>query len=107
MSTPTTVNRQVAWARGLRARMIASMGGKCVICGLTTNLTFDCIRPMGGNHHRMSSVKRMTFYLAQWRAGNLQVLCHQHNSEKGAKPQQRYLPTLAPSLFGDPQFPKD
>lgn len=89
----------MVWAQTKRAHLMRVLGGKCVRCGLTTNLTFDCIRATGGAHHRLSSVNRMTFYYGQWRMGNLQILCHGCNSAKGAKAQERYLPGLAPSLL--------
>lgn len=78
------------------------LGDKCAYCGITTNLTFDCIKPTGGKHHKLSSVNRMSFYLGQWRAGNLQILCHTCNTKKSDKPQERYLPGLAPSLLPPP-----
>lgn len=89
-------SRQTRWAREKRAWMMAVLGGKCVRCALTTNLTFDCIRPTGDRHHRMSSVQRVTYYMRQMRAGNLQVLCHACNSAKGATHQDAYRLTVSP-----------
>jgi hypothetical protein len=74
---------------------MAILGRRCVMCGITTNLTFDCIRATGGAHHKLSSPSRMSFYLAQFRRGNLQVLCHDCNSRKGAKPMPKYSVTVA------------
>jgi len=72
-----------AWNNARRERLLRQLGGKCARCGTTENLTFDCIRPTGDRHHRMSSVQRMSYYLRQARMGNLQVLCHYHNTLKG------------------------
>lgn len=88
----STVSRQVVWAQKKRAWLMAVLDNRCKYCGETSNLTFDCIRPTGGVHHRLSSVARMTFYVHQFRQGNVQILCHDCNSKKGAKPQPRYLP---------------
>lgn len=100
-ASKSTVSRQVVWAKKKRAWLMGVLGGRCQYCGLTTNLTFDCIRPTGGVHHRLSSVLRMTFYVAQFRQGNLQILCHACNSAKGAKPQPRYLRPLLNSPITD------
>jgi hypothetical protein len=75
--------------------MLRVLGEKCVRCGLTTNLTFDCIRPTGGRHHRLSSVARVTFYMQQMRRGNIQILCHTCNSRKGATAQAPLYASVA------------
>jgi 5-methylcytosine-specific restriction endonuclease McrA len=79
------------WNKERRERMIKSLGGKCVRCGVINNLTFDCIRPTGDGHHRMSAVQRMTYYLRQARLGNVQILCAACNTSKGAQAQPAYL----------------
>jgi len=84
-------SRQVKWAQNKRSWMIRILGGKCARCQTTECLTFDCIRPQGGKHHRLSSVGRMTFYAQQMRMGNLQLLCSACNSKKGAREQPRYI----------------
>lgn len=63
-------------------------------CGIETNLTFDCIKPTGGAHHKLSSVARLTYYKREMAKGNIQLLCHFHNSQKGAKEQPRYQKTI-------------
>jgi 5-methylcytosine-specific restriction endonuclease McrA len=68
------------------------LGGKCVYCGVTDNLTFDCIRPRGHTHHSAGSVARVSFYKQEMRCGNLQLLCAFCNSKKQDKAQPRYLP---------------
>lgn len=81
--------RQKEWARATRTRLVTTLGGMCVVCGSQTELTLDCIKPTGADHHRMSADGRMTFYRRQARAGNVQLLCHWCNSAKsGANPAQ-------------------
>lgn len=70
--------------------MLRVLGAKCKACGTDKCLTFDCIHPTGDRHHRLSSVNRITYYLKQMRAGNLQVLCSACNSAKGASQPSRY-----------------
>src|ERR1019366_8594446 len=100
--------RQVRWAKVRRAEMIRVLGGKCVHCGTTQCLTFDCIRPTGDKHHRLSSVARVTYYAGQMRNGNLQLLCSDCNSHKGAVARPRYLATAGcvsfPTPLSDPQL---
>ena len=90
-------SRQVEWARRRRERMIAILGGKCCACGATNCLTFDCIKPTGDAHHRLSSVGRVCYYENQMRWGNLQLLCSECNSKKGAKPNPVYRPCVSAS----------
>ena len=87
--------RQKEWARKKRVWLLAVLGGKCVLCGTTQNLTFDCRVPRGGKHHQLSLDQRMSFYLREWRACNLQVLCDICNSTKQDKPMPTYIPTPA------------
>jgi len=88
-------SRQAIWAANEKLRMKFILGSKCARCGCTNCLTFDCIRPTGDKHHRMGSVARVTFYRNQLRMGNLQLLCSECNSRKGAAEQPRYVPRLA------------
>ena len=71
--------------------MIAMLGGKCAVCGCTNCLTFDCIKPTGDAHHRLSSVARLAFYWKQMQLRNVQLLCSHHNSKKGNSPQPVYV----------------
>lgn len=87
-------SRQVEWARRRRAYLIAALGGKCAVCGSTTSLTFDCIRPRGDAHHQLSSVARLAFYWREMQKGNVQLLCAEHNWKKGAKAQPKYVTAL-------------
>lgn len=68
-----------------------ALGNRCVICGRTECLTFDCIRPMGHSHHCMNGNQRLRFYYRQWRAGNLQVLCAECNTRKSNGPMPPYV----------------
>ena len=70
------------------------MGGKCAHCGSKIDLTFDCIKPMGHDHHGWSTDKRMTFYRQQARLCNLQILCAHCNSRKQAFANPPYLTGL-------------
>lgn len=100
MGHPSTVSRQAVWARRKREHLMNVLGPFCADCGSVNCLTFDCIRPMGDAHHRLSSVARMTFYVRQFNAGNLQVLCSACNTKKGGSPKERYknVVSLVPSL---------
>lgn len=84
--------RQTVWAQQKRIELLVALGRSCVWCGATENLTFDCIRPTGGRHHKLSSVARMTFYWREARKGNVQVLCFDCNVKKSDHPQARYVP---------------
>lgn len=75
--------RHKAWARRARARLLLAFGGKCVACGSTEELQFDCIRPMGSKHHAYDTSQRISFYRDQARRGNLQILCRLCNAIKG------------------------
>jgi hypothetical protein len=67
------------------------LGKRCVHCGATDGLTFDCIKPKGQFHHKMSSARRISFYFLQARQGNLQVLCFDCNVVKSNKPNPVYV----------------
>src|SRR5215831_5740316 len=75
--------RQKEWARRERHRIKQLLGGKCQVCGSTTDLEFDCNSPRGSKHHGMDTSQRMSFYRAQLRMGNLSLLCGPCNSQKG------------------------
>jgi hypothetical protein len=59
--------------------MIRALGGKCACCGTTEQLELDVIRPCHDRHGRLEYSVRTSYYLHQFRAGNLQVLCKPHN----------------------------
>lgn len=74
--------RQKAWARRKRALLKFLMGKKCVLCGSTQKLEFDCIIACGDFHHRMDTSTRVSFYTKEFWAGNLQILCEKCNNKK-------------------------
>lgn len=77
--------RQKAWARRKTAELRRQLGGVCARCGKRRrNLEFDCIIPQGHKHHRMEFSWRMSFYNAQFQAGNLQLLCDPCHNRKSA-----------------------
>lgn len=85
-----TISRQAVWAKKKRAHLMQVLGPFCAHCKSVNCLTFDCIVAQGDAHHRLSSVGRMTFYMRQFNAGNLQVLCSACNTRKGGGPNSRY-----------------
>lgn len=81
--------RHKIWARKVRRLWLEILGHRCNWPGCTETdadkLTFDCIIPQGDTHHRWSTDQRMTFYIRQALAGNIQLLCERHNSMKKNK----------------------
>lgn len=68
--------RQREWAKRARILLIMVLGGTCKECGTKDELEFDCINPVGDWHHQgTDSSGRMSFYRAQHRADNVQLLC--------------------------------
>jgi len=75
--------RQKDWARRAKAALMELLGGKCVKCGTTEDLTFDCIIPRGDEHHKYDTSARICFYRRQhYEHQNVQILCRPHNEEK-------------------------
>jgi 5-methylcytosine-specific restriction endonuclease McrA len=94
-----------SWARRARVRLLLILGNRCVHCGATNCLTFDCIRPTGDAHHRMSTDQRMCYYHKQSRAGNLQILCADCNTKKSARENPAYIPACTPASTHSPAPP--
>jgi hypothetical protein len=46
-----------------------------MICHSRDNLQFHCIKRRGHAHHAMDASARMSFYRAEARQGNIQLLC--------------------------------
>ena len=82
---------QKDWARRARLQLLHALGGVCAECFSAERLEFDCIVPCGDAHHRMDTSARMSFYRAQHRAGNLQVLCSTCNGQKSVGERDREL----------------
>ena len=74
--------RQKLWAKVKRQQLMHALGNRCAFCGNTEFLTFDCKVACGHSHHALDTSARMSFYLGQFRAGNLQVLCQSCNAAK-------------------------
>ena len=51
------------------------LGDKCQRCGKTEFLQFDLIKSDGGHHHHLNYYARLCFYVGQFQAHNLQLLC--------------------------------
>lgn len=86
------------WARKQRKLLMRVLGNKCAACGCRKDLTFDCIDPQGDRHHRFDTSQRMSFYRAQFRAFNLQILCESCNVKKGDACIDFRAPALLNSL---------
>lgn len=75
-------------ARALRSFLKHELGGVCKMAHKSNCkgvLTFDCIIPMGHDHHRGSTDQRMDFYIKQHLKHNIQLLCEKHNAQKKAR----------------------
>ena len=81
--------RQRDWAHRARAALVAQLGGKCVQCGTSGTkknpVEIDCRTPKGDRHHRIEQSSRISFYRAQMREENLQLLCKRHHGQKSQK----------------------
>jgi 5-methylcytosine-specific restriction endonuclease McrA len=99
MSDATEKSKLATYNERRRATWLAILGGRCAWCGRTDKLTFDCIKPTGDEHHRMSSKQRMGYYIGQARRGNLQVLCEDCNRRKSDGAQPAYV-SLNPASAG-------
>lgn len=75
------------WARRKRAELTVELGSLCVNCKREDDLEFDCIIPQGDKHHKMDTSARMSFYRAQHRNGNIQLLCEKCHRIKSASEQ--------------------
>ncbi|MEI6871624.1 MAG: HNH endonuclease, partial [Verrucomicrobiota bacterium] len=69
------LSARTAQFRARKLRLQQAMGGKCVLCGNQAFLQFDCVRPMGSDHHKIGSLSRIRFYELQNDRGNQQLLC--------------------------------
>jgi len=62
-------------AAGVRAWLRSQLGGRCRKCGATDHLEFHLKVGDGAKHHLMSAKDRVYFYVQQFVAGNLDLLC--------------------------------
>lgn len=79
-------------AKYLRTFLIELLGAKCAHCGTTIKLEFDCIIATGDSHHKKDTSARISFYRAQLRGKNLQLLCSKCNGRKGNGPDKLLHP---------------
>ncbi len=71
-------------ARRKRNWLRSIFGGECLRCGHPRNLTFDVIKPVdNGEHWKLDSERRMSFYMREFWRNNIQLLCVSCNSNKG------------------------
>jgi 5-methylcytosine-specific restriction endonuclease McrA len=62
-----------------------ALGYKCKFCGSKEELELDVIEPQAdpkAHHGKMSSNMRANFYIKQYLADNLQLLCSHCNNKK-------------------------
>ena len=78
------------WERRWRKRLLGELGGRCVFCGTTQDLTLDCIDPRPRHAVNANYRGRICFYRREMREGNVQILCRHCNSVKG--PRRNYRP---------------
>ena len=83
--------RKLAAYREAKQDLRRALGGVCRACGTGDRLQFDVVRPVGPEHHSMNVYSRLAFYLAQARAGNLQLLCQQCHSSKTVEDTRRRI----------------
>lgn len=65
-----------------KMHLIEDLGAHCNWCSRTDDLEFDCIAPRGREHHGKSQCDRMRFYVREFIAGNLQLLCRTCHNRK-------------------------
>lgn len=80
---------QREWAERKRDELREELGGCCKVCGTRRKLEFDCIIPQGDKHHKMEWSWRISFYRAQHRTGNLQLLCKKHHELKSVADKKK------------------
>jgi hypothetical protein len=67
-------NRTINY-RARKAALVSKLGGHCKDCASTLFLQFDCCPPLGGEHHAMGSMQRISFYEKVSEQGGLQLRC--------------------------------
>jgi len=70
-----SVTRQAEWAREKRLWLLAQFGGVCQQCKSTERLQFHSTNQAGWIAHRSGRTGRICFYLKEFFAGRLQLLC--------------------------------
>jgi hypothetical protein len=90
---PIAPNRQVAWARRERAKLITLLGGKCEKCGESdpANLEFNHTSPRNWEPRKHSQWGRIFRYRRDYAAGILNLLCRSCNASVGYPDGQQEL----------------
>lgn len=83
--------RALAYARRIRARITAELGGKCAECGDCDSLEFHHTAPRRWQAAAVSRWMRAKLYLDDHHRGELELLCADCNKSAGTPTD----PTLA------------
>jgi 5-methylcytosine-specific restriction endonuclease McrA len=84
----------------MRAFLVRVMGGHCCICGTTNNLQFD--HPWGSTWmiRDQNARNRALRYFADWRNGNLRLLCRWCNRKDGVHRRDNFgAPLYDPNVL--------
>ncbi len=66
------------------------LGNRCANCGCGGPFQFDCIVPVGRDHHLYGSLNRIRFYELHEARGKLQLLCIRcHTAKNIAEARER------------------
>jgi 5-methylcytosine-specific restriction endonuclease McrA len=75
--------RQRAWANRAKAKLIAELGGECVMCGTTEDLEIDHLYKREWSIRNTEFSWRISKYRKEAALGLLQLLCGDCNKFKG------------------------
>jgi 5-methylcytosine-specific restriction endonuclease McrA len=76
--------RQILRVRAMREDLIREMGGACAVCGRTKSLEFDHYPERTTERfEKFNQGTRLRKYAAEWRRGNLRLLCCWCNGAAG------------------------
>ena len=95
------VCRQTRYARALRAKLIAQLGGKCALCSESdpARLEFDHIHGARFRHNQLSYSARMKRYEREVELGQIRLLCAPCNkAERRTNDNGQYIRTAHASL---------
>lgn len=86
------LHRHTVAANRLKAQLIASMGGVCWNCGATSPLEIDHPEGRSWRLRDFSFRHRVTRYIAEWKAGTIQLLCSNCNRDLSNRFPHRFDP---------------
>lgn len=90
------------WRANARVRLREQLGGICVDCGTTKNLTFSHVVPLSDEQHeyrvKVGSNKRLVLYRREAAEGLLCLRCQSCNNRQAAEPRQGFLTYDAPTV---------